>query len=222
MKLFIDTPAPNGKIICVGLNFTDHAKEQGAELPEFPVFFTRFPSSFVKEGEALVCPRVSSKFDYEVELVVVIGKTARHVDESDALDYVYGYTVANDGSVRDYQKRTHQWTLGKSFDKSASILSTVVPKEKLPPGARNLKMTTTINGKTLQNGNTSDMVFDVPKLIADLTEVMTLNPGDVILTGTPAGVGMAQKPYLWMKQGDVVEVAIEGIGTLKNTVVAEA
>lgn len=211
----------HNKIICVGLNFTDHAKEQNAELPAHPVFFTRFPSSFVKENEALVVPKVSSKYDYEVELVIVIGKTCRHVKEADALDVVYGYTVANDGSVRDYQKRTHQWTLGKSFDKSAAILTTVTPKEKLPAAAKGLKMTTTINGKVMQNGNTSDMIFGVEKLIADLTEVMTLNAGDIILTGTPAGVGMAQNPYLWMKAGDVVEVAIEGIGTLKNSVVAE-
>ena len=211
----------HNKIICVGLNFTDHAKEQNAELPAHPVFFTRFPSSFVKENEALVVPKVSSKYDYEVELVIVIGKTCRHVKEADALDVVYGYTVANDGSVRDYQKRTHQWTLGKSFDKSASVLTTVTPKEKLPTGAKGLKMTTTINGKVMQNGNTSDMIFGVEKLIADLTEVMTLNAGDIILTGTPAGVGMAQNPHLWMKAGDTIEVAIEGIGVLKNIVVAE-
>jgi 2-keto-4-pentenoate hydratase/2-oxohepta-3-ene-1,7-dioic acid hydratase in catechol pathway len=222
MKLFIEQPNANTKIICVGLNFTDHAKEQNAELPANPVFFTRFPSGFVKENEALVAPKASTKFDYEVELVVVIGKTAHHVPESQALDYVYGYTVANDGSLRDYQKKSHQWTLGKNFDKSASILSTVVPKEKLPEGAKGLKMTAKINGKLLQNGNTSDMIFGVAKLIADLTEVMTLNPGDVILTGTPAGVGMAQNPHLWMKPGDVVEMEIEKIGVLKNTVIAEA
>lgn len=221
MRLSLENPSPHAKIICVGLNFTDHAKEQNAELPAHPVFFTRFPSSFVKENEALVVPKVSSKYDYEVELVIVIGKTCRHVKEADALDVVYGYTVANDGSVRDYQKRTHQWTLGKSFDKSAAILTTVTPKEKLPAAAKGLKMTTTINGKVMQNGNTSDMIFGVEKLIADLTEVMTLNAGDIILTGTPAGVGMAQNPYLWMKAGDTVEVAIEGIGVLKNTVVAE-
>lgn len=221
MKLSLENPSPHAKIICVGLNFTDHAKEQNAELPAHPVFFTRFPSSFVKENEALVVPKVSSKYDYEVELVIVIGKTCRHVAEADALDVVYGYTVANDGSVRDYQKRTHQWTLGKSFDKSAAILTTVTPKEKLPAAAKGLKMTTTINGKVMQNGNTSDMIFGVEKLIADLTEVMTLNAGDIILTGTPAGVGMAQNPYLWMKAGDTVEVAIEGIGLLKNVVVGE-
>ena len=222
MKLFIDQPNANTKIICVGLNYTDHAKEQNAELPQFPVFFTRFPSSFVKENEALVAPKASTKFDYEAELVIVIGKTAHHVPEAQALDYVYGYTVANDGSLRDYQKRTHQWTLGKNFDKSAAILSTVVPKEKLPAGAKGLKITTKLNGKLLQNGNTADMVFGTAKLIADLTEVMTLNPGDVILTGTPAGVGMAQNPHLWMKAGDEVEIEIEKIGVLKNIVVAEA
>ena len=221
MQLFTHKPNANTKIICVGLNFTDHAREQNAELPKDPVFFTRFPSSFVKENEALVAPKMSTKFDYEVELVVVIGKTAYHVPESQALDYVYGYTVANDGSLRDYQKRSHQWTLGKNFDKSASILSTVVPKHKLPAGAKGLNMTTKVNGKLLQNGNTSDMVFGVAKLIADLTEVMTLNPGDVILTGTPAGVGMAQSPHLWMKPGDEVEMEIGGIGVLKNTVIAE-
>lgn len=221
MKLFIEQPNANTKIICVGLNYTDHAKEQNAEIPQFPVFFTRFPSSFVKENEALIAPKVSTKFDYECELVIVIGKTAHHVAEKDALDYVYGYTVANDGSLRDYQKRTHQWTLGKSFDKSGAILSTVTPKDKLPAGAKGLKMTTKINGTLLQNGNTADMIFAAPKLIADLTEVMTLNPGDIILTGTPAGVGMAQNPHLWMKPGDVVEVEIEKIGVLKNMVVAE-
>ena len=222
IEIFTKNQVLQPKIICVGLNYTDHAKEQGAEIPQHPVFFTRFPSSFVAAGEALVCPKVSDKFDYEVELAIVIGKRAHHVKKADALEYIYGYTVANDGSVRDYQKRTHQWTLGKSFDKSASILGDIVPAAKLPAGAKGLKMTTKINGELLQDGNTSDMIFDVPALIEALTEVMTLEPGDVILTGTPAGVGMARKPFVWMKPGDTVEVAIEKIGTLTNKVVAEA
>lgn len=221
MRLDFTKAASGPKIICVGLNYTDHAKEQNAELPATPVFFTRFASSFVVEGEAIIAPKLSEKLDYEVELVIVMGKTCRHVKVGEALDYVYGYTVANDGSVRDYQKRSHQWTLGKNFDRSASILTHVTPKEKLPAGAKGLRLTTTINGQILQDGNTDDLIFDVPRLIADLTEVMTLHPGDVILTGTPAGVGMARKPYVWMKPGDVVEVAIEGIGTLTNKVIAE-
>lgn len=222
MNIFPSDKSLNPKIICVGLNYSDHAKEGNMPIPEYPVFFIRYPSSFVGPDEALIVPKVSSKFDYEVELVVVIGKKARHVKKEQALDYVYGYTVANDGSVRDYQRRTPQWTLGKNFDHSASISPNVVPANKLPAGAKGLKLTASINGEVLQNGNTSDMIFDVATLIEALTEVMTLNPGDLILTGTPAGVGFARNPHVWMKPGDTVTVAIDQIGSLTNTVVAEA
>lgn len=222
MKTFPADKTLHPKIICVGLNYSDHAKEGNMAIPDFPVFFIRYPSSFVGPDEALVVPKVSDKFDYEVELTVVIGKRARHVKKENALDYVYGYTLANDGSVRDYQRRTQQWTLGKNFDKSASIGTHIVPAASLPAGAKGLRLTASINGTTLQDGNTSDMIFDVPTLIEALTEVMTLEPGDLILTGTPAGVGFARNPHVWMKPGDTVTVAIEGIGSLTNTVVAEA
>lgn len=221
MELFIKNPGKQPRVICVGLNYSDHAKEGNMPIPEHPVFFIRFLSSFVAHNEAIVVPKVSEKLDYEAELVIVIGKKARHLTKENALDCVYGYTAANDGSVRDYQKRTHQWTLGKSFDKSASIGPEIVPASKLPAGAKGLKVQTRLNGELMQDGNTSDMIFDVPTLLVALTEVMTLVPGDCILTGTPAGVGFARNPHVWMKPGDVAEITIEGIPTLKNTVIAE-
>jgi len=214
-------PEP-GKIICLGLNYFDHAKEGGRDKPEYPWFFLRSASSLIAHGAAGVVPRVSSRLDYEAELAVVIGhKTPRHVRESDALQYVFGYSCFNDMSVRDYQKRTPQWTIGKNFDATGAFGPVLVTADELPPGAIGLGIQSRLNGQVMQNANTADMIFSVAHTIALLTEALTLEPGDVIVMGTPSGVGQARTPPVWMKAGDTCEVAIERIGTLRNPIINE-
>jgi len=214
-------PEP-GKIICLGLNYFDHAKEGGRDKPEYPWFFYRGKSSLVGHGQPGLCPRVSSKFDYEAELAVVIGKTVpRHVGQADALQYVFGYTCFNDMSVRDFQKRTPQWTIGKNFDGTGGFGPVLVTADELAPGATGLRIQSRLNGQVMQDANTSDMIFPVAETIALLAECMTLEPGDAIIMGTPAGVGQARTPPMWMKPGDVVEIEIEHIGVLRNPIVAE-
>lgn len=211
------------RIFCVGHNYQDHAKETGqAAAPEFPNFFTRFASSLVAGGEDIVTPNISQRHDYEGELVIVIGKAGRHLSVESALGYIYGYTIGMDGSVRDWQKRTSQFTLGKNFDKSGAISSSITLAEDLPAGASGLKLQTRLNGEILQDGNTADMVFNVAQLVSTLSTVLEIQPGDIIFTGTPAGVGMARDPRIFLKSGDVLEVSIDGLGVLKNRVVAEA
>ncbi|MDM0034325.1 fumarylacetoacetate hydrolase family protein [Variovorax sp. J22P271] len=215
-------PEP-GKIICLGLNYYDHAKEGGREKPDYPWFFFRGASSLIAHGEAGVVPSVSSKFDYEAELAVVIGRRVpRHTQEADALPYVFGYSCFNDMSVRDYQKRTPQWTIGKNFDGTGGFGPLLVSADALPPGAVGLKIQGRLNGEVMQDANTSDMIFSVAETIALLAEVLTLEPGDVIVMGTPAGVGQARTPPVWMKAGDRYEVEIERVGTLSNPIVNEA
>ncbi|MDO8413466.1 MAG: fumarylacetoacetate hydrolase family protein [Gallionellaceae bacterium] len=214
-------PEP-GKIICLGLNYYDHAKEGGRDKPSYPWFFMRCATSLMAHGEPAILPRVSKTFDYEAELAVVIGKRARHVTREQALEYVFGYTCFNDMSVRDYQKRTPQWTIGKNFDSTGGFGPVLVTADELPAGAAGLRIQCRLNGQVVQDANTSDMIFGVAETIELLTECMTLEPGDVIVMGTPAGVGFARTPPLWMKVGDVVEVEIEGIGTLVNQVNDEA
>lgn len=212
-------PVPNPqKILCVGLNYADHAAEGRKEVPTSPVFFSRFNHTLVAHKQPLLCPRVSEKFDFEGELAVVIGKKAKHLTKENALSCVAGYSIFHDGSVRDYQVRTPQWTLGKNFDQTGGFGPEIVTADELPPGAKGLRLTTVLSGETMQNGNTEDFIFDVPVLLQALTETMTLQPGDVIITGTPAGVGFARKPPRFMKAGDVCEITIEGIGTLVNPV----
>ena len=215
-------PEP-GKTICLGLNYFDHAKEGGrTEKPTYPWFFYRGKSSLVAHGQPGVCPRVSDKFDYEAELAVVIGKTVpRHVAQADALQYVFGYTCFNDMSVRDYQKRTAQWTIGKNFDATGGFGPVLVTADELPAGAVGLRIQSRLNGRVMQDANTSDMIFSVAETIALLAECMTLEPGDVLVMGTPAGVGQARTPPVWMKAGDTIEVEIEQIGVLRNPIVAE-
>ena len=210
------------KYICLGLNYVDHASESPYDKPSYPVLFTRFPTSFVGSGVPLVRSTHSSQFDYEGELVAVIGKTARNVSKADALSYVAGYSIFNDGSYRDYQFKTHQWTVGKNFDKSGSFGPEFVTAEELPAGARGLRLQTLLNGAVMQSASTDDMIFDVVTTIETITEVITLLPGDVLIMGTPAGVGFARKPPVWMQAGDRVDVVIEQIGTLTNSVVAES
>lgn len=216
-------PIPNpGKIVCLGLNYVDHAKEGGFQVPDYPALFLRAATSLVGPFDPVVRPRVSDKLDYEVELMVVIGTTCRHAAEAEALSAVFGYTVFNDVSVRDFQRRTAQWTAGKTFDGTGPMGPAVVTADELPEGARGLGIRSRLNGRILQDGNTADMVFGVARTVAILSEIMTLEPGDVIAMGTPSGVGHARTPPLWMKPGDVIEAEIDGIGTLANPVADEA
>ncbi|WP_028601819.1 fumarylacetoacetate hydrolase family protein [Ottowia thiooxydans] len=221
VKLAPLVPEP-GKIVCLGLNYFDHAKEGGRDKPEYPWFFFRGASSQVAHGEAGWLPRVSTRFDYEAELAVVIGKTVpRHTKEADALQYVFGYSCYNDMSVRDYQKRTPQWTIGKNFDRTGGFGPTLVTADELPAGAVGLRIQSRLNGQVMQDANTSDMIFTVAETIALLAEVLTLEPGDVIVMGTPAGVGQARTPPVWMKAGDTIEIEIDRVGLLSNPIVAE-
>ncbi|QYU67466.1 fumarylacetoacetate hydrolase family protein [Leptolyngbya sp. 15MV] len=204
------------------MNYALHAKEGGNPIPDYPAIFLRAPTSLVAPGAPMIRPRASDKFDYEAELAVVIGRTARHVSEDRALDHVGGYACFNEGSIRDYQRKSTQWGAGKNFDGTGAFGPEIVTPDELPPGADNLRISTRLNGETMQDSTTGDMIFRVAKIIAVLSEIMTLEPGDVIATGTPSGVGYARKPPRFLTPGDVVEIEIEGIGVLRNPVIAEA
>lgn len=210
-----------GKAIAIGLNYVDHAAEGAHDVPDYPIIFTRYPSSWVGHNQPIIQPKVSKILDYEGEMVIVIGKGGRAISKEDAHDHVAGYSIFNEGSIRDYQMRTHQWTIGKNFDSSGSFGPFFVSADELPPGATGLQLRTVLNGKEMQSANTKDMVFDVATLVSTLSEVMALSPGDIIISGTPAGVGGAQKPPVFMQPGDVCEVSIEGIGVLSNTIELE-
>jgi acylpyruvate hydrolase len=207
-----------GKIICVGLNYVDHSLESGFVVPDYPTIFTRFTSTLVASNQPIIRPRASVQLDYEGEMVAILGSGGRHIREEDALDHVLGYSIFNDSSVRDYQKKAPQWTIGKNFDGTGAFGPYLVTADELPPGGKGLHIQTRLNGTVVQDASTSDMVFTVARLISILSEAITLSPGDIIVSGTPAGVGMARNPPLWMKHGDVCEVEIEGIGTLRNPV----
>jgi 2-keto-4-pentenoate hydratase/2-oxohepta-3-ene-1,7-dioic acid hydratase in catechol pathway len=210
-----------GKIICVGLNYADHAKEGGHATPEHPSFFLRVNSSQVAHQQPMRVPKASAKLDYEAELAVVIGSKARHLTLDNALESVAGYSCYNDGSVRDYQRKGTQWTLGKNFDETGGFGPWLVTKDELPPGGDGLRIQARLNGQVLQDGNTSNFLFDVKTVLKIVSECMTLEPGDVIITGTPAGVGYARTPPIFMKAGDVCEIEIEKIGVLLNTMTNE-
>ena len=213
---------PGARIFCIGLNYADHASESAMDKPAHPVVFLRTHESFTAHGQPLVLPAVSTAFDFEGELVAMIGRGGRHISPDAAAAHIAGYTVGNDGSIRDYQlKRGSQWTLGKNFDRSGALGPCFVTADDLPPLARGLKLQTRLNGEVVQSSNTSHLIFDLGRLVAALSEATELRPGDLILTGTPAGVGAVRNPPLFMKAGDVVEVEIEGIGTLRNTIEAE-
>jgi 2-keto-4-pentenoate hydratase/2-oxohepta-3-ene-1,7-dioic acid hydratase in catechol pathway len=217
-----ETPvARPGKIICLGLNYAAHAAEGGNAAPEYPSFFMRGATSLIAHGAPLVRPRVSDKLDFEAELAVVIGRRARHLTESDALAAVAGYACFNDGTLRDYQRRTAQWTIGKNFDGTGAFGPWLVPASQLPPGASGLKIESRLNGQVMQSDNTSHMIVTVAQALVLLTEVLTLEPGDVVAMGTPSGVGYARKPPVWMQPGDLIEIEIEGVGLLSNPVVQE-
>ncbi|SDO12452.1 fumarylacetoacetate hydrolase family protein [Pseudomonas jinjuensis] len=210
-----------GKIVCVGLNYADHTRESPYEQPSYPTFFPRFATTLIGHGDAIVRPQASEQLDYEGELAVIIGSRGRHIPRERALEYVAGYSIFNEASVRDYQFKSPQWTIGKNFDATGAFGPTFVSADELPAGAKGLGLITRLNGRIEQQGNTTDMVFDVAELIAVLSEAVTLEPGDVIVTGTPAGIGWARRPMLFMQPGDVCTVEIEGIGTLSNPIAAE-
>jgi len=209
------------KIVCLGLNYVDHAKEGGYDVPDYPALFMRTAASVVPHGAPLIRPLCSERFDYEAEFMAVIGKGGRHISQADALDHVFGYTLFNDGSVRDYQRKTAQWTPGKNFDRSGSIGPDVVTVDELPAGCTGLRIQSRINGEVLQDANTDDMVFSVARTIEAISEFAALEPGDLIAMGTPPGVGHARTPPKWMKAGDTVEIEVERLGILSNPIVDE-
>jgi 2-keto-4-pentenoate hydratase/2-oxohepta-3-ene-1,7-dioic acid hydratase in catechol pathway len=207
------------KIICIGLNYASHAAEAGLQAPTYPSVFVRFNSTLIGHRAPLLRPRESLQLDYEVELVAVIGRAGRRIGKRSALSHVIGYSVFNDASIRDYQKRTPQWTVGKNFDGTGAFGPYLVTHDEVPGGGKGLRVGTRLNGQTMQDASTSDMIFDVATLISLLSEACTLQPGDLLVTGTPAGVGFTRKPPVFMKSGDVCEVEVEGVGTLVNPVV---
>lgn len=209
------------KIICIGLNYAAHAEEGGFQRPDYPSVFVRFNTSLVGHRAPLLRPRVSDKLDYEGELVAVIGRGGRSITKETALSHVIGYSVFNDASIRDYQMKSTQWTMGKNFNGTGAFGPCLVTPDELPQGASGLRLRTRLNGRIVQDATTSDLIFDIATLISLLSEAFTLQSGDVIVTGTPAGVGFTRKPPLFMKAGDVCEVEIERVGTLVNPVVNE-
>lgn len=217
---FAPVPRP-GKIVCVGLNYRDHAEESKLAVPQTPVIFSKFSSCVIAPGEPVVIPATSENADYEAELAVVIGRRAKHVRADRAYDYVLGYTAFNDVTARDFQFGDGQWQRGKSCDTFAPMGQTIVTTDEIPD-PHTLRITLTLNGAVMQDSSTAQLIFRVPELIEFITSSITLEPGDVIATGTPAGVGFARKPPVYLKPGDVMEVGIDRIGVLGNPVVAAA
>jgi 2-keto-4-pentenoate hydratase/2-oxohepta-3-ene-1,7-dioic acid hydratase in catechol pathway len=218
VELLPPLPSP-GKIICIGLNYADHSAESGFAVPSYPAVFGRFTSSLIGHGAPIVRPRVSTQLDYEGEFVVVIGIGGRDIPKTSALAHVAGYSLFNDASIRDFQFKTQQWTVGKNFDDTGAFGPYMVTADALPPGCAGLRLQTRLNGQVVQDASTDDLVFDVATLVSLMSEAFTLSPGDIIVTGTPAGVGLARKPPLWMKPSDVCEVELEGLGILRNPIV---
>lgn len=222
-RLRWETPvARPGKVICLGLNYAAHAAEGGNAAPDYPSFFLRGATSLIAHEAPLVRPRVSDKLDFEAELAVVIGRRARHLTPSQALDAVAGYACFNDGTLRDYQRRTAQWTIGKNFDGTGAFGPWLVAASALPPGASGLRIESRLNGGVMQSDRTDHMLVTVAQALVLLSEALTLEPGDVVAMGTPSGVGYARNPPVWMKPGDRIEIEIEGVGLLSNPVAAEA
>jgi len=219
VRLMAPIPRPP-KLICIGLNYRDHAEEARMAIPEVPTVFAKFATAVTGHGHPIVLPKNSTKPDYEAEFAVVIGKRGRHVPEERWQDYVFGYTMVNDVSARDFQMATSQWMIGKTFDTFAPMGPAIVTADEIED-PHNLAVSLTLNGEVMQNSNTRNLIFQVPRLIAYLSSVFTLEPGDVIATGTPAGVGFARKPPRWLKPGDEVRVKVDGLGELVNPVVAE-
>jgi acylpyruvate hydrolase len=219
-QVSLRAPIPRpGKIICIGLNYRDHAAESGTAVPEYPTVFAKYASCIIGPGDPIVIPHVTKEIDYEGELAVVIGRQARFVTEDTALEYVAGYAPFNDVSARDYQMRTSQWTIGKTFDSFGPFGPAIVTTDEIPD-PHTLDLRVTIGDEVLQSSNTRHLIFSIPELISYLSMVMTLEPGDVIATGTPAGVGAARNPKRWLRPGETVRVEISKLGVLENPVTA--
>jgi acylpyruvate hydrolase len=217
--------AKPGKIICLGLNYLDHVKEgpNRDNIPKFPSIFMRSLTSMVPHGEPILRPKASEQLDYEAEMILVVGKRAKHLTLANATSIVAGYSCGNEGSVREFQRKTTQWDMGKNFDHTGGFGPWMVTADALPDGAKGLKIESRLNGTVMQSDNTANMMFPVPEMLVYITQGMTLEPGDIIFTGTPSGVGHARKPNpIWMKNGDVCEIEIEGLGTLRNPIKDEA
>ncbi len=219
VRLHAPVPRPQ-KVIAIGLNYEDHAAETGAEIPEKPIVFAKYPNTVIGPGEPIRIPPITRQADYEAELAVVIGREAKNVSESEALEYVFGYMNSNDVSSRDLQfSEGGQWTRSKSLDTFAPIGPYIVTRDEIPD-PQNLSIRAILNGKVMQDSNTSRMIFSVAELVSFLSTGMTLMPGDIIMTGTPPGVGMARDPQVWLKDGDEITIEIEGLGSLTNPVKA--
>jgi len=212
-----------GKIICLGLNYLEHVKEgfQRDNVPKFPTIFMRCQTSLVPHGQGIWRPKVTETLDYEAEMVVVIGKRVKHVSVENAYSCIAGYSCFNEGSVREFQRKTTQWDMGKNFDHTGAFGPWMVTPDEVPSGGKGLKIQTRLNGQVMQSDNTDNMMFPVAETIAYVTQGMTLDPGDIIVTGTPSGVGFARKPPVWMKPGDTCEIDIERVGVLVNPIEAE-
>jgi 2-keto-4-pentenoate hydratase/2-oxohepta-3-ene-1,7-dioic acid hydratase in catechol pathway len=220
VTLLAPVPRPP-KLICVGLNYRDHALESKMEIPKVPTIFSKFPSAVIAPGESIVLPKNSTQPDYEAEFAFVIGRGGRHIPAERWQEHVFGYTIINDVSARDFQMATTQWLMGKTFDTFAPMGPHIVSADEIPdPHALDISLS--INGEVLQHSNTRELIFKIPELVAYLSSVVTLEPGDVVSTGTPAGVGVARKPQRFLRAGDDVVVRVEGIGELRNSVVAES
>lgn len=213
--------AAPGKLICLGLNYADHVSESAYSTQAYPTLFMRATTSLLAHDEAMERPLASEQLDYEAELAVIIGRTMRHVDADEAIAGVAGYTCFNDGSVREFQRHTVQWTMGKNFDRTGGFGPLFVTADELPPGASGLRIDCRVNGEVRQSDNTANMIFKVGETLSYISQGVTLQPGDVIAMGTPSGVAHADKPPKWLVHGDVVEVEIEGVGVLRNPVVNE-
>jgi len=209
-----------GKIICLGLNYLEHVKEgrYADNVPKFPTFFLRCTTSLTPHESPIIRPRVSETLDYEAELVAIIGRRAKHLTVANAISCIAGYSCFNEGSIREFQRRTTQWDIGKNFDRTGGFGPWMVTADELPPGGKGLKIESRLNGKVMQSDNTNNMMFPVAETLADVSQAMTLEPGDLLVTGTPSGVGHARKPPAWMRNGDVCEVEIEGVGILRNPI----
>nr|WP_240734007.1 fumarylacetoacetate hydrolase family protein [Dyella soli] len=217
VRLLPPVPTPP-KILCVGLNYDDHLEESGLQKPVYPEIFARFATSLIAHGEPIRLPPESPALDFESELAVVIGKGGRRISRQSALDHVAGYSLFNDATIRDFQMRTPQWTMGKNFDGTGAFGPWLVTPDALPPGARGLRIQGRLNGQVMQDSSTELLIFDVPALIDMISVAISLEPGDVIITGTPGGIGATRKPPVFMQPGDVFEVEIERMGVLSNPV----
>ncbi len=212
-----------GKILCLGLNYLEHVKEgpNRDNIPKFPTIFMRGLTSLVPHGQPIIRPQVTETLDYEAEMILVVGKRAKHLTAANALSCIAGYSCGNEGSVREFQRKTTQWDMGKNFDRTGGFGPWLVTADELPPGAKGLKIESRLNGAVMQSDNTDNMMFPIVEMLVYITQGMTLEPGDVIFTGTPSGVGHARKPPVWMKNGDVCEIEIAGIGVLRNPIADE-